>query len=370
MTTPIITPVSTDQEIDRYIEFAQEVYRNNPYWLPPDPHHMHSMLTGQKEAGPHWIVQPFFAEREGRIEATITAVVDSLYEEHWKDAAGHLLFFEALPDRDDLVRQLFDQSCNWLKENGCKLARASFLYAWQTPWTIDAYDKVPTAFHTYNPPYYHSYAKNSGFRTGRGVVEFRVAFTDELKGRYQKMVSDSENTGVHLRPIDLDRAESEASLFWNLLNRTFAGHWGSPQFSEPQMQGFIDAMRPFFIKDSVCFAEVDGETAGFVFSFPDLNRAMHKLKGTPDEGSEEAFMKALGDVDHGVLLIIGVDEKFRGRGINLALAAKCYLGMIENGYRSASYTVVLDDNWPSRRTAEKLGAKIERNFVIYEKALV
>jgi len=44
--------------------------------------------------------------------------------------------------------------------------------------------------------------------------------------------------------------------------------------------------------------------------------------------------------------------------------------MIEQGYCSASYTVVLDDNWPSRRTAEKLGARAARNFVVYRRNLI
>ena len=66
-----------------------------------------------------------------------------------------------------------------------------------------------------------------------------------------------------------------------------------------------------------------------------------------------------------MLLIIGVKERYRGRGLNLALAARSYLAMIERGYRSASYTVVLDDNWRSRRTAEKLGARVTRNFNVY-----
>jgi hypothetical protein len=41
--------------------------------------------------------------------------------------------------------------------------------------------------------------------------------------------------------------------------------------------------------------------------------------------------------------------------------------MIGRGYKTASYTVVLDDNWPSRRTAEKLGARVTRNFNVYRK---
>ena len=43
--------------------------------------------------------------------------------------------------------------------------------------------------------------------------------------------------------------------------------------------------------------------------------------------------------------------------------------MIDRGYKTGSYTVVLDDNWRSRRTAEKLGGRVTRNFVTYRKEL-
>lgn len=95
------------------------------------------------------------------------------------------------------------------------------------------------------------------------------------------------------------------------------------------MQGFIGGMRDLMVPEFLGFAELDGQPVGF-----------------------------------------GVQERARGRGVNLALAARSYLAMMARGYRTASYTVVLDDNWPSRRTAEKLGARVTRNFAIYRRDLV
>ena len=37
--------------------------------------------------------------------------------------------------------------------------------------------------------------------------------------------------------------------------------------------------------------------------------------------------------------------------------------------RYAGYTLVLDDNWASRRTAERLGARVTGNFVAYRRNL-
>jgi len=106
---------------------------------------------------------------------------------------------------------------------------------------------------------------------------------------------------------------------------------------------------------------------GFVFALPDLNQAFHRMRGKRKEANTAEYRELLQAIDHGVLNTIGVKQPYRGRGINLALAAKSYLAMIARGYKTGSYTLVLDDNWRSRRTAEKLGGRVTRNFVTYRK---
>ena len=66
---------------------------------------------------------------------------------------------------------------------------------------------------------------------------------------------------------------------------------------------------------------------------------------------------------------IGVHESARGHGVNLAMASYAYLELIRQGAKYLSYTLVLDDNWPSRRTAEKLGAKVCASYVTYRRTL-
>ena len=43
--------------------------------------------------------------------------------------------------------------------------------------------------------------------------------------------------------------------------------------------------------------------------------------------------------------------------------------LVRRGARFLSYTLVLDDNWPSRRTAEKLGAFVCASYVAYRRDL-
>jgi hypothetical protein len=165
-----VRSLSTAEELQRYVDFGQEVYRQTPHWVPPDAHHLIELLSGQGGFGSDAQIQAFWVEEGDRVLATVTAVRNETYNRHWNEQMGHLLFFEALPGQNEAVESLMRASCDWLRARGCQAVRLSMLPGMQLPLTIDAYDAVPTIFHTYNPPYFHSYVKNGGFRTEHGAV--------------------------------------------------------------------------------------------------------------------------------------------------------------------------------------------------------
>jgi ribosomal protein S18 acetylase RimI-like enzyme len=357
------------EELQRYVEFGQDVYRDIPQWVPPDSEHLVALLSGNGGFGSESQIQAFWVEEDERILATVTAVTDDRYNRRWHERLGHLLFFEALPDQNEAVESLMRAATDWFRARDCQSLRMSMLPGMQLPFTIDAYDDVPTIFHTYNPPYYHSYIKNAGFKTECGVVQYQIVFTPELAARYQAMVARAEQSEISLRSWNFDRMEAENETFTTLFNETFAHHFGFMPLPAEVMSGLTVGLKDFLVADFTLFAEAEGTTVGFVYSLPDLNQVFHRMKGKVIEDNFDEFQQLLQTIDHGALLIIGVKTGQRGRGVNLALAARSYLAMIERGYKSASYTVVMDDNWPSRRTAEKLGARVTRNFNIYRKEL-
>ncbi|MCS6805102.1 MAG: GNAT family N-acetyltransferase [Acidobacteriota bacterium] len=359
----------TVEEFQHYATFGFDVYRDNPYWTPTDPDYLVSLLSQQLPHTAEAEVQAFWVEQRDKVLAALTAVVEQGYNRHHREHLGHILFFEAMPAQDEAVQAVMQVAFRWLGERGCQAVRLSMLMGWQTPLTIDAYEAVPTVFHTYNPAYYHSYVKNAGFQTERGAVQYQIEFTPALAALYHEMVERVSRDGVRLRSFNFDHMEHETAIFTDVFNDTFSAHWGMHPLSAAMVHGLIGGLKDFLVADFIVFAELDGQTVGAVYALPDLNQAVHRMRGMSLEQHAEEFQQALSAIDHGVLLIIGVRQAYRGRGINLALAAQSYRAMIERGYTTASYTIVLDDNWPSRRTAEKLGGKVTRNFVIYRKNL-
>lgn len=363
-----VKTLTTPQDLERFVDFANDVYRDYPYWVPADKHHVIKTLSGTAGFGPTHEIQAFIVEDGNRILARVAALRDDDYDLHWNEKLGHLVFFEALPDQFEAVDAVMNAACEWLRERGCRAARLSFMAGIQLPLTIDAYDVVPTCFNTYNPPYYHSYIKGSDFVTEQGVVEYETQFTPDLENRYREIIRRVNDAGVVVRSWDLERLEEEGAAFAALANETFSEHWGFMPLTDAVLRSFYADFKDFLIPEFLSFAEVDGERVGFVYALSDLNLALQPMRDKVLEENFPEFQQRFQEIDRGVLLIIGVKKEFRGRGINLAVGAQSYLGMMSRGIKTASYTV-LDDNWPSRRTTERLGGRVARNFVVYRREL-
>ncbi|MEN8162291.1 MAG: GNAT family protein, partial [Myxococcota bacterium] len=110
--------------------------------------------------------------------------------------------------------------------------------------------------------------------------------------------------------------------------------------------------------DTAVFAYADGQPVGLCFVNPDDPSHAVCAPGRTLRPSEKLNA-----------LAIGVRPSARGRGVNLAMAGYAFLELARQGWTHCGYTLVLDDNWASRRTGERLGAEPCANYVAYRRNL-
>ena len=313
------------------------------------------MIRGLTPATHEREMHPFVARENGEVVARVCAVIDQPYLRHWNERVGHLNLFEAQPGSREAVRQLLDTACAWLAERGMAAARIGFGLL-ETPFTTDDYDALPPSTMRQNPREYHALIKGAGFETERGFVDYAMPVEPRWVERWQSAVESAQRAGFELVPFrDLPHGQ-RAQLLCDLWNATFASHWGWSPLS-PELTGlFVLDGQP--VLDTSVFALGDGEPIGFCFVMPD--DASH---------AEFARGRALRPGERTNSLAIGVLPRARGRGVNYAMAAHGYLELIRRGWTHVSYTLVLDDNWPSRRTGEGLGGKLRANYLAYRRDL-
>lgn len=357
MTVTVERPTS-DDELLAFCTFADEVYAGRAAHWPSIPDMQLPLLKGEGAGAEGRAALPLLARVDGRVVARAAAVVDQRYIDHWNEPLGHVVMFEALPDTVDAVRALMDEAGAWLRGHGLDAARTGFGPSFDLPYVIDEYELLLPISTRQNPPYYHSLLKEARFETERGWVDYKVAVTPELVARWQRMVAGAEAAGfrvVTLREVADDRRIADFATVWE---EAFATHWGYSPSSEEEWAELFEFVGPLGMYDVSVLAYRDDEPVGVVMGLPDLTEMATLAPGRALSGAERLNM-----------LGIGVRASARGRGVNLAVAARSYLELVQRGSTHVSYTLVLDDNWPSRRTAEKLGASVCANYLVYRRNL-
>lgn len=302
-------------------------------------------------------VRPFVARDRGEVVARVLALVDRRYQDHWGESLGHLVLFEALASPHEATRQLMDAACGWLAERGCVAARAG-MGMLELPFAIDEYDRLPPLGVRQNPDYYHRLLKDAGFETERGWVDYHMPVSTALIERWRDALDAATRAGFRIVPLRDVAPSDRMEQFTETHNDTFSAHWGFSPFSVADLSLLVDLQTPIGALDVSVLAYRDAKPVGMVWAVPESADFARYLPGRRPRAEERVNF-----------LGIGVKAEARGRGVNLAMAAYAYLELVRRGARHLSYTLVLDDNWPSRRTAEKLGASVCANYVTYRRTL-
>jgi hypothetical protein len=353
--------VTSREGHEEFARLPYQIYGERDAWWPPDIHNEIALLAGRSPLSGHLNLAPISAYNDNRLVARVTAVINHRYIEHWKEPLGQLIHFEALPGHHEAVVAMLERAIEWLRERGMKAVRSGFAAFLDYPYAIDNYGNLPSFLLRGNPDYYHSYFKNAGFATEKGQSDYTAELAAERIDRYRGMIEAAAAAKVAIKSWREYGFLAAIDSWTDVTNASFARHWGWNPVSREEVRPMMASLWDSPVADLSMRAVADGEPVGTVFSVPDLSyllaRVRQGVKLSPERGGGT----------RGALINIGVIDRMRGRGVACAMAARSFLTMAQQGMRYAGYTLVHDDNWPSRRTAEALGARVTANFVTYRK---
>jgi ribosomal protein S18 acetylase RimI-like enzyme len=353
--------VDTLQGFEEFARLPYEVYAARDAWWPPDIHNEVDLLAGRALIAAHLELAPFCAWRDGKLVARASAVVNHRYIQHWQEKLGQLIHFEALPDEDEAVAAMLAVAIDWLSRRGMLGVRSGFAAFLDYPYTIDHYDQLPSFLLRGNPAAYHSYFKNSGFYIEKGMADFTAPLTTQAVERFGEIEYGARSVGVALKSWREYGFMAAVDAWTDVINAAFARHWGWNPISHEEVRPMLLPLQGTPVAELSIIAEQNGQPVGAVFSVPDLTAALARVRS----GAKIPLERGGGS--RGALINVGVLEPMRSRGIARAMAARSFTTMARSGMRFAGYTLVLDDNWPSRHTAASLGARVTGNFVAYRR---
>jgi hypothetical protein len=355
--------VSSRESLDAFARLPFEIHARSDAWWPPDVQNEIDLISRRTLLSSYLEIAPFCARRGGKLVARVSAVVNHRYVEHWHEPLGQLIHFEALEGEDSAVAALIEAALAYLRANGMRHARSGFAAFLDYPYVIDNYGALPSFLLRGNAPSYHRYFKDAGFETEKGQCDYTAPLTAEIQARHRRIAEAPLPAGVKIQSWREFGFLAAIDAWTDVTNVAFDRHWGWNPITRAEVRPMLMSLWETPVADLSMLATLDGDAVGAVFSVPDLSPSLAKVRSGARLDPER------GGGTRGALINIGVVESARGHGLAQAMGARSFLAMAERQMRFAGYTLVLDDNWASRRTAASLGAHVSGNFVTYRRSL-
>jgi GNAT superfamily N-acetyltransferase len=378
----IVSPVETPEELTAFIHFQWDVYKDDPYWVPPFVADQYELLT-HHPFHEHGKVRYFLDKRGDKIVGRIAGIINYNHNAHWDEKVGFFGFYEVLDDRA-ASDALLGAAEDFVRNEGMDAIRgpANFSTNEESGLLVDGWNGIPVVMLTYNPRYYVDFIEQAGYFNAQDLYAYILDMTQykaDGTGFPPKVVrvvnKVRERMNITLRPINMRDFDAEAERFKQIYNAAWKKNWGFVPLTAAELEHEISALKPLLDPKTVFFAERDGKTVGAILPLPDVNQALHKAYPRPGVPRWWTMAKFLywWKVRKCVTTIRGfaggVIEEYRGRGIEAIMFMESFLAGLERGYTMSEVSWVLESNTPMRQTAVNFGGEIYRTYRIYEKGL-
>jgi len=380
MTTAPLTirPVETKKDKKAFVDFAWDVYRDDPAWVPPLKDEVHGLITpGKNPWFEHAKAQLWLAERGGKVVGRTSAQVDELVQEHMGQGTGQWGFLDALDE--EAAHALIATAEDWLRQQGMKTSLGPIsLSIWDEPGLeIEGFEEDPTAMMGHHRPEYRGWIESAGYQKAKDLLTYEVDIAHWNDPKIDRLISAGErNPHIRIRMADKSKFAEEARTILNILNEAWSNNWGYVPLTESEIAYAGKKLKPIIYNELVRIAELDGEPVAFMLTIPDINELMKDLNG---ELFPFNFIKLLWRLRNprtrrARVPLMGVVKKLH----HSRMASMLAFMMIEYTRREAvkkfginvgEFGWILEDNKGMLSIAELPGARVNHRYRIFEKAL-
>ena len=378
-----IEAVSGKRELSAFIDCAYRLNASDPNWIAPLRSEMVELLTpGKNPFFEHARVQLFLARRGDEVVGRISAHIDELAlgqppEQGMGPGTGNWGLFEAV---DETVgAALITRAEEWLREQGMTRILAPIsMSVWEEPGLlVKGNDHPPTVMMGHDDARYQGWIEALGYGRAKSLLTYELDITQKFPPLLQRIIASGErNEKIVIRKVDKSQFERDARIIMHILNDAWSDNWGFVPFTEKEIAYTGKKLKPLVFEDLIMIAELEGEPVAFMMTLPDANEVIGGLNGSLLPFGWLKMLRWLRKprVKTMRVPLMGVLKKLQSSRMASQLAFMMieYIrraSVSEYGATRGEIGWILEDNKGMIAIAEAIESRVNREYVIYEKAL-
>ena len=344
-----IREVKTKKEIKQFVNFPLELYKGNPYFVPPL--YMDEMKMFKKGYVYHDQAEDVFfnAYEDGKMVGRIQGILQKVSNE--KDHVKRVRFtrFDSIDDQK-VADALFKAVEDWAKQKGMDTIVGPLGYSdlEREGLLIEGFEELSTFEEQYNFPYYQKLVENCGYTKEVDWVERKLYSPKEKSDRLERL------SKVMMRRCHLHFGEAKntkdflnkyADQFFEILDETYKNIYGTVPFSEGMKKMLIANFKLIIdMRFVAVILDENNKVVCFGLCFPSIAKAVQKSNGHLTPGCVYRILKAVKHPEVIDLGLIGVLPKYQMMGIASAIVNQVQIMLESKGIKYAETNLNLEDN--------------------------
>ncbi len=368
-----IHPVADRKDLDRFINFPYQFYKDDPNWVPPLRSEIKAQFNPAKNPLlDHCDYQLFLLLQKGKVIGRIAAFVDQLAVDFWGEKIGLFGYYECIHDKG-ASQALLEAGADWLRERGMELMRGPWTFV-SEEWglVVEGFSPPPCIMAPYNPPYYEDHFISFSLTKIKDLLCYYISGQEgyQIPDRILKLTDRvADRYGVKVRMVDMSRYDQEVQVILELSNTSIIDNWGYSPVTEAEADAMARDLKQIVQARGVLIAEdAAGRPIGFAIALPDINQLIKDLNGRLLPFGWLKLLWGIPRLRSYRMFALGVIPEYHGLGIDSLI----YRALYESLYCPQIWmeiNYVLEDNVHMNNAIKKLDAKPLRRYRIYQRKI-
>jgi hypothetical protein len=360
--------VKNKQDLLAFIRFPWQIYKGNPYWVPPLIKDYLSKFSPDHPFSRHADMVLLLAKKKDQILGRITGIIDRHYVEFHEEKTGFFGFFESIADQE-VAHALLSGVCDWLR--GREMTK---VIGPMNPSTndecgllIDGFDMSPCLMMPYNPLYYASFFETFGLKKVTDLYAYWLDANflpaDRLMRISQRL--QRREPQLKIRSLDLRHFDEELRIIKDIYNNAWSKNWGFVPMTDEEIDYLAKTLKPLVIPELISIATWEEEPVAFCVSLRDYNQVLRHLDGKIGLLGILKFLYYSRKIRTLRVMLLGVKQAFQKRGAEVLLYLEAFRQGVKKGCPQAECSWILENNLLMQRGLEGIGGKRYKTYRIY-----
>jgi GNAT superfamily N-acetyltransferase len=347
-----IRKIGTKRELEKFIQFANDLYADCPYYCPPL--FFDEMNCFNAEKNPALEVceyQLWMAYRDGQPVGRIAGIINRKANEKWNTKHVRFGWFDFIDDLE-VSKALLDTVVTWGKERGMDGLNGpvGFTDFDHEGLLLEGYEYLAVMASLYNYPYYVKHVEAYGLTKEADWIELQVFPPKTVPERIERL-AEMVKQRYHVHTVKVKNSRELVKRFgieyMDVIDAAYQKLYNFQPMTVKQKNYYKDMYFQFLNFDFVTLVVNEKEElVGVGLGMPDIAPALRKCGGKLFPLGWYYLLKALKakQMDSFSFLLIAVRPDYQDKGVN-ALFLQDQIPLINQyGIRKLETTSMLETN--------------------------